>query len=92
MDILLFVFPCVYCFFFLSIFKSKISPQPFKIESSNLVYRFKTTSCIVELKMGLHLCVLPCMFFSFFPDFSSKKFPHPFQIETSRGGGEGGSP
>ena len=27
-------------------FSSKISPQPFKIETSNLVYRFATTKCI----------------------------------------------
>ena len=40
-------------------FSSKISPQPFKIETSNLVYRFTTTSCIVELKMSLLLFVLP---------------------------------
>ena len=29
-------------------FSSKISPQLFKIETSNLVYRFTMTSCIVE--------------------------------------------
>ena len=40
-------------------FSSKISPQPFKIETSNLVYRFTKTSCIVELTMGLLLFVLP---------------------------------
>ena len=46
-------------------FWSKISPQPFKIETSNLVYRFTMTSCIVELKMGFLLFVLPyiCSFF-----------------------------
>ena len=45
-------------------FSSKIFPQPFKIETANLVCRF-TTSCIVELKMGLLLFVLPyiCSFF-----------------------------
>ena len=44
---------------------SKISPQPFRIETSNLVYRFTTTSCIMESKMGLLLFVLPyiCSFF-----------------------------
>ena len=56
-----------YLFLFLSfqIFLSKISPQPFKIESSNLVYRFTMTSCIVGLEMGLLLFVLPyvCSFF-----------------------------
>ena len=40
-------------------FSSKISPQQFKIETSNLVYRFTTTSCIVEMKIGLFLFVLP---------------------------------
>ena len=46
-------------------FLSKISPQLYRIETSNLVYRFTTTSCIVELKMGLPLFVLPyiCSFF-----------------------------
>ena len=49
-----------YLFLFLSfqIFSSKLSPQPFKIETSNLVYRLTTTSCIVGLKMGLLLFVL----------------------------------
>ena len=52
-------------FSFFSDFFSKISPQPFKIDTSNLVYRFTTTSCIVELKMGLLLFVLPyiCSFY-----------------------------
>ena len=46
-------------------FSSKISPQLYRIETSNLVYRFTMTSCIVELKMGLPLFVLPyiCSFF-----------------------------
>ena len=36
-----------------------------RIETSNLVYRFTMTSCIMELKMGLLLFVLPyiCSFF-----------------------------
>ena len=55
----------LFLFSFFPDFSSKISPQPFKIETSNLVYRFTTTSCIVELKMGLLLFVLP-QFFSFF--------------------------
>ena len=40
-------------------------PQLYRIETSNLVYRFTTTSCIMELKMGLLLLVLPyiCSFF-----------------------------
>ena len=52
-------------FSFFSDFSSKISSQPFTIETSNLVYRFTTTSCIVESKMGLLLFVLLyiCSFF-----------------------------
>ena len=53
-------------FSFFPDFSSKISPQPFKIETSNLVYRFTTTSCIVGLKMGLLLFVLPYVCFFFF--------------------------
>ena len=51
----------LYLSIFLSvyIFLSKISPQLYRIETSNLVYRFTTRSCIVELKMGLLLFVLP---------------------------------
>ena len=37
---------------------SKISPQSFKIETSNLVYRFTMTSCIVRLQMVILLFVL----------------------------------
>ena len=53
------IFPSLY------IFLSKISSQLYRIETSNLVYRFTTTSCMVELKMGLLLFVLPyiCSFF-----------------------------
>ena len=37
------------------------------------------TNCIMELKMGLLLFVLPYVFFfSFSPDFSSKISPQPF--------------
>ena len=73
-------------FSFFPDFSSKISPQPLKIETSNLVYRFTTTNCIVGLKMGLLLFVLPYVFFFFFsfsPDFSTKISPQPFKIETS---------
>ena len=45
-------------------FSSKISLQPFKIEISNLVYRFTTTSCDVGLKMVILLFVLPYIFLS----------------------------
>ena len=52
-------------FSFFPDFSSKISPHPFKIGTSNLIYSFPITSCIVELKMGLLLYVLPyiCSFF-----------------------------
>ena len=64
-------------------FSSKISLQPFKIETSNLVYRFITTSCIVELKVGLLLFVLPyiCSFF-FLSRFFVKDSLQPFKVET----------
>ena len=47
-------------------FSSKISPQPFKIETSNLVYRFTRTSYNVGLKMDILLFVLPCIFLSLY--------------------------
>ena len=69
---------------FITLFLSKISPQPFKIETSYLVYRSTTTSCIVGLQMGILLFVLPFVCsFSFFPNFSSKITPQPLKIETS---------
>ena len=71
MGLLLFVLP--YIFSFSPDFLSKISLQPFKIETSNLVYRFTTTSCIVELKMPFSYLFFPIfVLFSFSPDFSSK--------------------
>ena len=65
---------------FRNTFSSKISPQLFKIETSYLVYRSTTTSCIVGLQMDILLFVLP---FSFFPNFSSKISPQPLKIKTS---------
>ena len=62
----------LFLFSFFPHFLSKISPQPFKIKTSNLVYRFTTTYCIVGLKMGLLLFFLPY----------SKISPQPFKIET----------
>ena len=47
-------------------FSSKMSPQPLKIETLNLVYRFTTTSCIVGLKMDVLLFVLSCICSFFF--------------------------
>ena len=71
-------------FSFFPDFSSKISPQPFKIETSYLVYRFTTTCCIVGLKMGLLLFVLPyiCSFF-FLSGFASEISPQLLKIETS---------
>ena len=54
-------FPIFVLFSFSPDFSSKISLQLFKIETSNLVYRFTTTSCDVELKMDILLFVLACM-------------------------------
>ena len=59
-------FHCLFFFSFSPDFSSKISPQPFTIKTSNLVYRFTTTSSIVELKMGLLLFVLPQIYSFFF--------------------------
>ena len=58
----------LFLFSFSPDFSSKISLQPFKIETSNLVYKF--TSCIMELKMGFLLYILPYICsISFSPDF-----------------------
>ena len=51
---------------FRNTFSSKISPQPFKIETSYLVYMFTTTSCIVGLQTGFLLFVCPCICSFFF--------------------------
>ena len=59
-------FPIFVLFSFSPDFSSKISLQLFKIETSNLVYRFTTTSCDVELKMDILLFVLPCIFLSLY--------------------------
>ena len=70
-------------FSFFPNFLSKISPQPFKIETSYLVYRSTLTSCIEGLQMGILLFVLRLFVpFSFFPNFSSKISPQPLKIET----------
>ena len=53
-------------FSFFPNFSSKISPQPLKIETLYLVYRSKSTSCIVGLQMGILLFVLPCVCRFFF--------------------------
>ena len=66
MGILLFVLPCICSLFFLYRFLSKISPQPFKIETSNLVYWFTTTGNNVGLKIDILLFVVPCIFLSLY--------------------------
>ena len=64
-------------------FSSKISPQPFKIITSNLVYRFTTTSCNVGLKMDILLFVLPCICsFFFLSRFFIDVISQPFKIDT----------
>ena len=65
MGLLLFFLPCIFLFSFSPDFSSKIL-QPFKIETSNLVYRFTTTSFDVGLKMVILLFVLPCIFLSLY--------------------------
>ena len=62
MGLLLFVLPYICPFSLSADFSSKISPQLFKIETSNLVYMFATTSCNVGLKRDILLFVLPCIF------------------------------
>ena len=66
MGILLFVLPCICSFFFLSRFLLKISAQPFKPETSNLVYWLKMTGNNMGLKMGILLFVVPCIFLSLY--------------------------
>ena len=66
MGLLLFFFPIFVLFSFSPDFSSKISLQPFKIETSNLVYRITTTSCDVGLQMDILLFVLPCIFISLY--------------------------
>ena len=83
MGFLLFVLPIFVLFSFSPDFSSKISLQPFKVEISNLVYSFTTTSYIVELKMGLLLFVLPYILFFFLSIFFVKDILQLFKIETS---------
>ena len=65
-------------------FSSKMSPQKFKIETLNVVYRFTLTSCIVGMQMGLLQFVFPCISsFFFLSRFFVKDSPQPFKIEIS---------
>ena len=66
MGILLFVLPCICSFSFSPDFLSKITPQPFKIKTSNLVYWFKMTGNNMGLKMDILLFVVPCIFLSLY--------------------------
>ena len=61
-----------------------ISPQLFKTETSYLVYRSTTTSCIVGLQRAFsYLFFLLFVPFSFFPNVSSKISPQLLKIENS---------
>ena len=81
-------FPKFILFSFSPDFSSKISPQLCKIETSNLVYRFTTTSCNIGLKMGLLLFVLPYVYSFFFlsrffvKDISTTVYDRNFKFGT----------
>ena len=59
-------FPIFVLFSFSPDFLSKISQQPFKINTSNLVYNFTTRGNNVGLKMNILLFVVPCIFLSLY--------------------------
>ena len=82
MGLLLFVLLCIYSFFFPD-FSSKISLQPFKIDTSNLVYRFTTSSCDVGLKIDILLFVLPCIFLFLY--FFRQRY-QPYALEALKRG------
>ena len=83
MDLPLFFFLIFVLFSFSPDFSSKISLQPFKIETSNLVYRFTTTSCDVGLKMDILQFVLPCIFLSLY--IFSQRY-QPYALEALKRG------
>ena len=60
-------------------FLSKISPQPFKIETSNLVYWFKITVNNMGLKMDILLFVVPFIFL-FLHSFRLRYQPHALEV------------
>ena len=64
-------------------FLSKISPQPFKIESSNLVNWFTMTGNNVGLKMDILLFVVPCIFLSLY--FFCQRY-QPYALEALKRG------
>ena len=83
MGLLLFVLPYVCSFSLSQDFLSKISPQPFKIETSNffgIEVRKDKLYCEIANR---HSPVCSSFPFSFFPDFLSKTSPQQFKIETS---------
>ena len=82
MGLLLFVLPYIF-FSFSPDFSSKISLQPFKIETSNLVFRFTTTSCDLGLKMDILLFVLPCIFL---PLYIFRQRYQPYALEVLKWG------
>ena len=87
MGILLFVLFFVFVpFSFSPDFLSKISPQPFKIETSNLVYWLTTTGNNVGLKMDILLFV-PCIFLSL---FIFRQRYQPYALEALKRGYSGG--
>ena len=51
---------------FRNTFSSRTSPQPFKIETSYLIYKFTTTSCIAGLQVGILLFDFSCVCSFFF--------------------------
>ena len=79
------IMQCLQCFY-----SSKISPQPLKIETSNLVCRFTMTCCIVDLRMGLLLLVFPyiCSFFFlsrfFIKDISTIDFKCGIEVRNDK--------
>ena len=84
MSILLFVFPCVCPFFFLSRFFVKDVSTT--IKDSNFKFGIQVYNDI--LYRGIEngpspICSSLYLIFSFSPDFSSKISPQPFKIETS---------
>ena len=76
-------FPIFVLFSFSPDFSSEISLQPFKIETSNLVYRFTTTSCDVGLKMDILLFVRPCIFLSL---YIFRQIYQPYALEALKRG------
>ena len=69
--ILLLFFPIFIHFSFSPHFSSKISPQLYRIESSDLIYRITATSCVVGYITSFVLFVLPYICYLFFLSMQS---------------------